>query len=60
MMNIKELHTILNDEVKKMIKKSYNLLSVIPVNGDNVEVMAEVREILRKIYQSAGDETNDG
>lgn len=36
--------------MKKRIEKIYELISRIPVNGDNVDVMAAVRADLRIIH----------
>ena len=46
-------------ELQKGLDRAFNGLAVIPVRGDNVEVMASVREHLRRAFELAG-EKDDG
>lgn len=53
------------EELKNELAEVFRLLSVIPVSGDNVEVMAAVKERLRKAYKLAisengGENINGG
>lgn len=47
-------------ELQEKLNKAFNLLSAIPVNGDNVEIMAAARELLREAHKLAGEAVNDG
>ena len=40
-------------ELQKEIDMAFACLSAIPVNGDNVEIMAAAREHLREAFQLA-------
>ncbi len=40
-------------KIKKELDSAFNLLSVIPVKGDGVEVMTDVRQLLRNAYKIA-------
>lgn len=42
------------------INEAYKLLAAIPVMGDNVEVMASVRERLRRAYNMAVEHAETG
>lgn len=46
-------------ELQKELDRAFNGLAVIPVRGDHVEVMASVREHLRRAFALAG-EKDDG
>lgn len=48
------------NELKEKLNKVYNLLSAIPVSGDNVEIMSVARELLREAYKMAGEAAKDG
>lgn len=43
-------------DLQKELDQAFKLLAVIPVNGDNVEVMAGIREHLRTAYRLAEPE----
>lgn len=47
-------------ELQDKLKKVYDLLSVIPVTGDHIEVMAAAREQLRQAFKLAQPEKEDG
>lgn len=47
-------------ELQEKLSKAYNLLSAIPVTGDNVEIMAAARELLREAHKMAGEAENNG
>lgn len=53
----------LNDTMKRL-DKAYNLVSRIPVTGDNVDIMALARMELRCVYADLAamskQEANDG
>lgn len=46
-------------DLQKELDKAFNALAVIPVRGDQVEIMASVREHLRRAFQLA-EEKKDG
>ena len=50
------------NELQKVLDQAFKTLSVIPVCGDNVELMAAVKENLRTAYRlaGAGQEETDG
>lgn len=37
--------------VQKKLDNAFRLLSAIPVHGDNVDIMARVRDLLREAYR---------
>lgn len=43
------------NEVQKILDTAFNLISTIPVNGDNVEKMADAKNYLRAAYAKAGE-----
>ena len=43
-------------DLQKEINSAYTVLAAIPVSGDHVEVMAAVREHLRRAYKLAASE----
>lgn len=43
-------------DIKKNLEHVFGLLSVIPVQGDNVEIMYRVRQELRTIYNELPQE----
>lgn len=43
------------NEVQKILDTAFNLISTIPVNGDNVEKMADAKNYLRAAYARAGE-----
>lgn len=43
-------------ELQKVLDRAYKTISVLSVSGDQVEVMAQARELLRTAYKLAGDE----
>jgi len=47
--------------MKERIEKLYRLISMLTVSGDNVDVIAAVRQELKSIYKEleANDETTD-
>lgn len=47
-------------ELREKLDKAFHLLSAIPVSGDNVEIMAAARELLREAYKLSGEALNDG
>lgn len=47
-------------ELQDKLSKAFNLLSVIPVTGDHVEIMAAARELLREAHKQAGEVVNGG
>ncbi len=42
-------------ELRKELEEAFKLISAVPVNGGNVDVMAEARERLRRAYQMASE-----
>ena len=48
------------NEVQKNIDTAFNLISTIPVNGDNVEKMADAKNYLRAAYAKAGEMCEKG
>lgn len=42
-------------EVQKALDNAFDVLSTIPVSGDNVEKMAIAREHLRRAFRLAGN-----
>lgn len=40
-------------EIQQGLEQAYDLLAHIPVNGDNVERMANARALLRRAYKLA-------
>ena len=43
-------------DIKKNLEHVFSLLSVIPVQGDNVDIMYRVRQELRTIYSELPQE----
>lgn len=50
------------NQLQKILDKAFNTLSAIPVCGDQVELMAHARELLRTAYRQAGakEDGSDG
>lgn len=42
-------------ELQKELGEAFKLISAVPVDGENVDVMAAARERLRRAYQMAGE-----
>lgn len=47
------------NEVQKALDAAFRALSVIPVTGDGVELMATARASLRAAYRLAGTEAEE-
>ena len=47
-------------DLQKQIDQAFKFLSAIPVSGDGVELMAAVREHLRKAFKLAEEGGNNG
>lgn len=48
-------------DIMNEIDAAFALVSTLPVSGDNVEIMATVREHLRRAYKMAKDaDTTEG
>lgn len=45
------------NEVQMILTKAFDLVSAISVNGDNVEIMAEAKNLLRAAFAQAGEMT---
>lgn len=45
------------NELQKILDRAFNLVSTINVNGDNVEIMANAKSLLRAAYAKAGEMT---
>lgn len=43
------------NELQQILNKTFGLISSIPVNGDNVEIMAEAKNLLRAAFAQAGE-----
>lgn len=43
------------NELQKILNQAFNLVSTINVNGDNVEIMANAKSLLRTAYAKAGE-----
>ncbi len=43
------------NEVQKILDIAFNLISTIPVSGDNVEIMADIKNYLRTAYTKVGE-----
>lgn len=41
------------NEIQKELDQAYRLLATLPVRGDNVEIMASIRQQLRRAYALA-------
>lgn len=46
-------------DIKKSLEKVFNLLSTIPVQGDNVEVMYLAKQELRAVYSELKNQDKD-
>ncbi len=45
------------NELQKILNQAFNLVSTINVNGDNVEIMAKAKNLLRAAFAQAGKMT---
>lgn len=45
------------NELQRILDTAFGLISTIPVSGDNVERMAEAKELLRAAFAKAGEMT---
>lgn len=45
--------------MQELINEVYQLISAVPVTGDYVDVMAEVRGKLRQVYKILGKKESD-
>lgn len=48
------------NDIQKEINEAFTLASALPVSGDSVEIMAAVREHLRRAYKLAADRPEEG
>lgn len=46
------------ERIKKLMENAYNLISAVPVNGDNAERMAVARKNLREAFKLMEEETD--
>lgn len=44
-------------ELQQILNRIFNLVSNIPVSGDNVEIMANAKSLLRTAFSKAGEMT---
>lgn len=47
-------------KTQEILNDVFKLISVIPVSGDNVEIMAKARELLRIAYAEGKDNGEEG
>lgn len=48
------------EEIKKSLEQAYNIISTIPVAGDNVDRMTAARAELRRAFKLLAEAKKDG
>lgn len=48
------------EKIAEALHSAFNLISAVPVSGDFVDIMAEIRVKLRYVYRLAKEIENDG